>query len=680
MIHYSKFSKYNIEITNNTICCFDIEVSSFWLDGNKIIKYDSKLPDEYYNNIKKGSVVYIWQFGIDDDGKDRIFYGRDLNEFKIFFDKIRAMTDKLYIYIHNAAYEFQFLRNILPQFDNVFARTMRKPMKFTYENVEFRCSYQLTHLSLASWGKQLGIPKKSGDLDYTLLLTPFSKLTKKQLGYCEYDIKIMLAGLRKYRDKYGDIKHIVLTSTGEVRKVVKDMYKKDYGYHSYITKLQMRDVEEYKIARLIFAGGDTHANAAIVGEVIEDAESQDETSEYPAVMFRKKYPITRFTKTIQRSNFDFDKYAYIFCIELWNIRSKNTLSYLSKSRCAVVNNGVYDNGRIVSADYICLYCTEQDYIYIWKMYNISRINYLSVRRAVKGYLDKKYIDFILQLFKDKSTLKNVEGFEDLYLQQKSFLNALYGLMVQDPVNINILFDGVKWSADEITTEYIQTQLDELQTKKYKNFTSYYFGCWVTAYARADLWRILTDIIKAGGEKDILYYDTDSCKFAHPEKYRHIFEARNKEIIKENEAAAQHFGYKDKPYTQRTSDGEITTLGLWSFDGHYEKFITQGAKRYCFEKHGELYITVAGVPKECAKCLDNIEDFADGFRFFLDGDDINENKGLSTYLDGDNPAVIFPDGYELIQPYGLNIRNIGYTMGLTNEFKHIIEYMKERGEI
>ena len=39
------------------------------------------------------------------------------------------------------------------------------------------------------------------------------------------------------------------------------------------------------------------------------------------------------------------------------------------------------------------------------------------------------------------------------------------------------------------------------------------------------------------------------------------------------------------------------MGLFDFDGHYDRFITQGAKRYAYETNGKMGITVAGVSKK-----------------------------------------------------------------------------------
>ena len=73
------------------------------------------------------------------------------------------------------------------------------------------------------------------------------------------------------------------------------------------------------------------------------------------------------------------------------------------------------------------------------------------------------------------------------------------------------------------------------------------------------------------------------------------------------------------------------LGLFEYETNglgehtYNKFVTQGAKKYCYERDekdkdtGEIVknkisITVAGVPKAGYKCLKSIEDFKDNLYF------------------------------------------------------------------
>lgn len=47
---------------------------------------------------------------------------------------------------------------------------------------------------------------------------------------------------------------------------------------------------------------------------------------------------------------------------------------------------------------------------------------------------------------------------------------------------------------------------------------------------------------------------------------------------------------------------------------YDRFITQGAKKYAFEIDGKISITVSGVPKKGAIGLKKLEDFKDDFVF------------------------------------------------------------------
>lgn len=674
MINYTEYIKNPYSVNENTLMCFDIEVSSFWVVNDKIYEYDYNKPDSFYNDADKGSVVYIWQFSIEDS----IYYGRDLSEFEDFIDCLYDNIEKkvCYIYVHNLAYEFSFLRNLSGEFTNVFARMIRKPMKVTYrDKIEFRCSYQLTHLSLASWGKQNGINKKVGDLDYHILRTPKTALSDKELTYCEYDIKVMIVGLRKYIAKYKTIKKIPLTQTGEVRQVVKKMYANKKGYHNYISNLLPRSVNEYKIFKSVFGGGDTHANVSRVGIIYENVASFDETSAYPSMMIRKKFPMSPFIKTISRT-FDFEKYCYIFCLEITNVELKGTITYLARSRCSVVTDGIYDNGRVVSAGSILLYCTELDYQGLHNHYTFNE-KIISVRRANKGYLDTSYVKFILQLFKDKTTLKGVSGSEDLYMQQKQFLNSLYGLMVTDIIQPEIVFENNEWSAvPQIKRDY-KSIIEELHTKKYKNDLSYAWGIYVTSYARYSLWRMI-DAVTTNSDNisDIIYFDTDSCKFLNYAKHKHLFENENNLIREETIKALKHHKIDISEFEPVAPNGKKSSLGAWDFEGIYSQFITQGAKKYAYIEDGEIHITVSGVPKKAGKSLKSLDDFKDGYVFSA----LDCAKGLSTYLDGNNYEGYLPDGYNLHQPYGLNIRDVGYTLGLTADFKNIISIMRLRGEI
>ena len=123
---------------------------------------------------------------IDKDGNKRAFmyefsmslngvpvYGRYWYEFMSVLRQLKqryklSKKKRLVIYVHNLAYEFQFLQGRFPVSD-VFARVNRHPMKCVIDECfEFRCSYVLSGLSLAKTAEQItihDIKKLTGDLD-----------------------------------------------------------------------------------------------------------------------------------------------------------------------------------------------------------------------------------------------------------------------------------------------------------------------------------------------------------------------------------------------------------------------------------------------------------------------------------------------------------------------------------
>lgn len=208
---------------SDDIFVFDLEASSGWInDYGYIITFDECLGEEWYNHHEKLAIPYIWQFGYN----DKYYYKRELTDFIQVLEDLRAVDDSWkIIYIHNASYEWQWLLNICKDdISRIFARQERKLMYWEMEkyHIQIRCSYFLTNKSLALWGETLGIKKRIGLLDYNAdFRTPLTPLTAEEFEYCEYDLRIMTAGLLQYRKEYEHLHNIPYTSTGEVRRDVK---------------------------------------------------------------------------------------------------------------------------------------------------------------------------------------------------------------------------------------------------------------------------------------------------------------------------------------------------------------------------------------------------------------------------------------------------------------------------
>lgn len=193
----------------NVPASFDIETSSFYEGG-------IKAPEN------KRAIMYIWQFGIG----DLVCYGRTWDEFETFMIALQIILDtsdnrRLVVYVHNLPYEWQFIRKRF-SWTKVFLLEDRKPVKARMGGIEFRCSLKLSGgKSLANVGKDLQthkVEKKVGDLDYSLIRTPLTPMTEKELGYCEYDIRVVNAYIAEKIEQDGNVSRIPLTNTGYVRE------------------------------------------------------------------------------------------------------------------------------------------------------------------------------------------------------------------------------------------------------------------------------------------------------------------------------------------------------------------------------------------------------------------------------------------------------------------------------
>lgn len=696
MVYWKEYNFVNQ--SSDTLYCFDTESSSFWiLPDGEITEYKEEYSNEEYNEMTPGGICYIWMFSID----ETVLYGRDLKELPEMLKEIVSHSEKTpVIYVHNLAFDFQFLRNVL-DFSEVFARTRRKPMYARAAGVEFRCSYMLTRLSLAAWGETLDIRKQTGLLDYIKIRTPKTPMTEAELKYCEYDLLVMYRGLKKYLKKYGAVSDIPLTQTGEVRKVVKEMYSKNNGYHFKVTDLQPKTVNEYKRLRAVFAGGETHANRLYCSsqgdftdkisrykftndydKILKRVASFDKTSDYPYQMCAEKFPMSRFMKTSNDLRFlKPDVYAYIIECHMINVKCITNTTYISRSHCVAVKGGKYDNGRLISADAVAICMTEQDYLTICDMYTFCIDEVVAVYRSRKAYMPKNYIEYILELYKYKTTLKGDPDKVDLYAQSKQFINSLYGMEVTDIIMPDIKFENNSWPEyTPLTDEQIQERLDNIQKKFWNNNLAYQWGVWVTAYARRELMQAVLFC-----DAHEVYHDTDSVKLLKYEDYHYYFKFQNTVMDEKLKKMCEYYDIDFDKTRPLKPNGKPAPLGHWDFEGIYFNFKTLGAKkyayRYMFEPDGctirpenyGMHVTVSGVPKkQGAALLKDLHDFKDGFTF----DREKCGKKLLTYIEGVNPIVKFDDGYVADQPYGVNMRNIEYTISQTGEYAACINELNE----
>ena len=580
---------------DNTIYTFDIETTSYLILNNKQIPALDylKLSKQEQQECIFMSNMYIWMFSIN----EKVYYGRTWAELRQLLLRIEFWgTDvKKYVFVHNLAYEFQFMRNAF-KIKNVFARKSRKPIKFELDefNFEFRCSYMMSNSSLEKLPDiyQLDVKKLVGNLDYSLIRNSKTKLTDKELAYCENDCLVVYKYILKELETYKTIKGLPLTSTGHVRKELKEKIIKDYGYRNKVRRSINVDGHIYNMLISAFAGGYTHSNWIYTDEVIENIDSFDFTSSYPYVMVTHKFPASEFRKmNITKFEQMKDCFAYIVYVKFKNIKCKYFNNFISQSKCKRILRGRYDNGRVIGADELEIVLTDVDLNFIIQTYEFDEYEILECYYSIYEYLPKQFIEFILQKYINKTQFKNVEGKEVEYALEKAKFNSLYGMTVTNNIKDNVEFDNEKgWSEIALNNETI-TKL--LEKEKKDAFLSFSFGVWITAWARFNL---LSNLIKL--DKYVVYCDTDSLKLKEGfdinviNDYNKSVEEKIKKVSKELEIDINKFKPKD-------TKGIEHMLGLFEHDASYKKFITQGAKKYAYvdTKDNKIHITVSGVPKQ-----------------------------------------------------------------------------------
>lgn len=561
----------------------------------------------FYDNGIKKSIMYIWSVSLN----GLCFFGRTWEQYQDLIVRLHnilcleELNLNLIIYIHNLGYEFQFMRNWFT-WDSVFARSARKPIKAVCGNVIYKCSYLLSGYSLATVAKNLHnhvITKLKGDLDYTIPRNSKTILTNEELKYCYNDIKIVEYYIAEEIERNGDITKIPLTQTGYVRKLVKSYCypknKDEYKKFKDLIKNLTIELEEYKLLKKAYAGGFTHANNLYVGDILKNVSSIDFASSYPAVMIAEKFPMSKGEKITIKNKEEFEynlkTYCCIFEITLYNVKPLVDFEHiLSESKCYNIIGQVVDNGRIVIAERLTTCITEIDFISLQKFYSFS-YSIGTFYRYVKNYLPKPFINAILDLYKDKTELKGVDGKEIEYMHAKQLINSLYGMTVTDISPKPIVYDNnIGWYLDN---HDIQDDLLKYNAQK-QRFLFYPWGIYVTAYARRNLF---TGILEFG--EDYIYSDTDSIKAINYNKHLQYVNNYNNTVILKNKKTMDYYNFPVNSCSLRDKKGVLHDLGVWDFEGTFARFKTLGAKRYLYEKGSDksfasvtLFLTVAGVNK------------------------------------------------------------------------------------
>ena len=613
----SKKPKYYREV-----CAFDIETTT-------LVKYEQ-------------AFMYIWQFAIE----DVVIYGRTWEEFLKLLTYLNTFHDGyIYVGVHNLSYEFQFLKGIIP-FDDVFAMDRRSILSARSGQLEFHCTYKLTNMTLDRFIKSVGGQyEKLDDFDYRKKRYPWTRLNDRELLYCINDVRGLTSAVQmKMELDHDSLYTLPRTATGYVRRIFHAEARPLIKY----LRAALPNLEVFQALRCCFRGGNTHSNRWNAGRILENVHSFDISSSYPAVMLTEMFP-GKFRRGKPEYFGYYVKYgkAVLFYIQIENLHLKDDAwgcPYISKSKCDYIRGGEYDNGRVLKADACGFWINEVDMQIIASEYDFN----FTIRECF--YADKKMLPvsfrkLIRRMYENKTMLKQTGGYE--YARYKALLNSIYGLFVQNPIKFNYKYDP---ETGDILPDESEKIEDLILKYRREGWLPYQIGVWVTSYARLRLELGLNAI----PPQAFIYADTDSIKFQGDE-YVKNFNTLNEDL-------------RDPELSAPDQNGKLHYIGVYEYEGCYQKFKTLGAKKYVYEDHDGVHITIAGVNKIIgAGELQHIENFKEGFTF-------KDAGGLQSVYN-DHPDIILKiQKHELPITSNVALLPSTYTLGITGEYELLLNIL------
>lgn len=716
------FNSYSCQ----TLMAFDIETSNGWRqpDGTVIgFDHDRYNSDEEYKNMidlgEPVSLLYVWQIAIEDTDDIKVFMSRTWEDYLDFVDmltkEIRRQAiygqESIYreaeitysqevkhsvsckIYIHNAGFEFQHLRNIWEdefagkgrgrkaKYGNVFARNPRKPMKFSVNvnrvKIEHRDSLVLTQKSLKAWceDEHLPVQKLEEPKDYYLVIrTPDTELTDEEINYSINDVISMIYGLKKYRDKYQKLGNIPLTQTGAVRAKCKErVCLANPGWAEKCAQITRNYTpQDFRNLCQLFQGGWTHANKMYVDELVKDVKCFDFASSYPAVMTTRTFPVSEFEQCdvnefsiLEEQDINHAAYHWYAKIKVTEFTSKLDNSYWSLSKVCIedrplIKDQIVDNGRLYYASEATILVSDLDWDTFKQAYEYESVEVLELYKSEAGYLPIELILTILEYFQYKTSLKGDADKESLYTESKQFINSIYGCAVTKIVTDLITFDGAGWDTTKFNDDLFYDTVHSATADN--TFLAYQMGIWVTAWARHNLWDFILKM-----DRRIVYCDTDSIKGLFDENDLKFVEEYNKNIAKIEEEVADYLGFDKELYTATTNKGKVKRLGIMEREDDCQEFKTLGAKRYVDLVDGEIHCTIAGLPKKAGEAkIKSVSDFNNKMVWSTK----ESEKQIAMYNDNQKPCVWRDrEGhpYKSNDKYGICIQPTTFDLSMSGEF-------------
>lgn len=711
------------------------------INYDKCLFLDIETSTVTADNDDKIQVVYLTNVLLVDTVNKKIISSKF---FRTMYDTINYLDllnerEHLICYCHNLDYElYHILRELegngvvgdkkdiynKPLPGSIFRDTHQPLSIYLQElpNINFRDSYALFNKGVARLGQEVDLPKL--EYDYKVTRTPHTELTQLDYDYNERDnVIVMLSMFKRWEERGETLKTTPLTFTASTKKDRYNFIKNNFGSGAIkslnVDKFEQEEnIELYDLFTKAFQGGLTTANQNIFNVLLKDkVVSIDITSSYPYQLCTRYFPYYKkgYTKCLTGE----DSNIYFQCLKnipFWKlpserrikgyvaklnfidveIKNKNFLLPLASSNVIDIQGGEYINGKILKCKKLSIVLDNVAVTWFNLCYNYTAVQCSKIFTTTKDrYLRLGEVSFLLNNFRIKQSLKNVEGKELEYNLAKVNCNNNYGVKVQKTIKDRYDIEEGKITKIEFNKMLLEEQEEiynrhlELEKSKYnkyqdKNFDIFSDGVYVTSYAKYMLIDMMVKITNSGNT--VVYSDTDSLKFIcdNMKNFKELLVSENKKIKEGNK---DHVRFKEYIHLFDLTKKDlniIADLGTWDIENDivkgkiipYKFFKTLGAKKYLTysDKKG-LITTIAGCSKNVNKVFykyvehykcDMEKAINDLFRIGVQFDSSASGRTVATR---DNRPLMYcrrltHNNLPLFSSGGIIIENTSYTLGIT----------------
>ena len=411
--------------------------------NHKITKYAVKhicLDTETSHITNTCAWVYQWavKFG------GLYVYGRKPSEIIDFMRKVAEHyklneEKKIVLYIHNAAYDLEYIKLFLRQYDptaEFLAVDAHAIIQCDVLGFKILCSYKLTNMSLEALADNYAetYAKAVGEIDYNVVRYQDSELNENDWFYMFSDVAAQDDGIKGYlkMQGYKYAYQAPITSTGFVRANCRKAAKADEQWRGEFSVSRL-DLEQYNLCRQCFMGGVCIASFMYSGQTVrsDKLKHKDFTSSYPARQELDYFPEGAPSwygdvETMQELDELCATYCCIFVLTLENVHIKKgvTAPCIPSSKCIHKENELKLNGKIVYADTLTMVVCELDWKWIQKQYDFDALYVDKMLIFERGQMPEWLKNEVFEYFQNKCTLKGVNDL--LYAKSKNMLNSVYG--------------------------------------------------------------------------------------------------------------------------------------------------------------------------------------------------------------------------------------------------------------